>query len=128
MRFLVDECVGPTVARWLEQQGHDVVSVYHHSRGADDNVLLQMAFSESRILITNDKDFGQIVFREGMPHKGVILFRLVDERKANKIAVLERLLQAYSLHLLNNFVVVTEDAVRIAAEHSESAQGGLEDG
>lgn len=36
MRFLVDECTGPSVARWLREQGHNVVSVYEQMRGLDD--------------------------------------------------------------------------------------------
>lgn len=74
MRFLVDECTGPAVARWLIQQGHDVFSVYDRAPGISDQEVLQRAFSEDRILITNDKDFGERVFREGHPHKASFFF------------------------------------------------------
>jgi len=44
MRFLVDENVGPIVARWLRQQGHDVFSVYEQARGMDDDDILAKSF------------------------------------------------------------------------------------
>ncbi len=87
MRFLVDECTGPAVAQWLRSQNHDVVSIFDEIRGADDRKVIQKAFEQNRILITNDKDFGELVFREKKPHKGVVLLRLEDERTAHKIAV-----------------------------------------
>lgn len=56
MRFLVDECTGPRVARWLRDQGHDVFSIYEEARGLDDGDVLAMAVREDRILITNDTE------------------------------------------------------------------------
>lgn len=73
MRFLVDECTGPAVARWLRAEGHDVVSIYETSRGMDDDAVLEWAAREGRVLITNDTDFGEHVFRGGRAHAGVIL-------------------------------------------------------
>jgi predicted nuclease of predicted toxin-antitoxin system len=91
MRFLVDECTGPAVARWLRDQAHEVFSVYEESRGASDNGILDKAYSENRILITNDKDFGEKTYRENKLHHGIIFLRLQDERAAPKIdAVINR--------------------------------------
>jgi len=116
MRFLVDECTGPAVALWLRRQDHDVISVYDEIRGADDRKVIQKAYEQNRILITNDKDFGDLIFREKKPHKGVILLRLEDERAANKIAVLQRLLEKYENSLPGYFIVVTETTVRIVGK------------
>jgi predicted nuclease of predicted toxin-antitoxin system len=49
MKFLVDECTGPAVAHWLEQQGHDVFSVYDQARGIDDDKVIGIAQAEGRI-------------------------------------------------------------------------------
>ena len=114
MRFLVDECTGPAVANWLESQGFEVFSVYHQSPGIDDDEVIQKAFSENWILITNDKDFGEKVFRERRPHRGVIFLRLEDERSAIKIETINILLDNYKDHLRDNFTVVTETKVRFA--------------
>jgi len=116
MRFLVDECTGPAVARWLEGEGHDVFSVYDETPGIKDDEVLSRAVAEARILITNDKDFGEKVYRDRQVHCGVIFLRLSDERSANKIAVLGHLLRGYSDRLEGEFVVVTEQQVRFAGQ------------
>jgi predicted nuclease of predicted toxin-antitoxin system len=114
MRFLVDECTGPAVARWLVSQGHDVLSIYDDARGISDDEVLSLAHGEGRILITNDKDFGEKVYRERREHRGVVLLRLADERSANKIDVLARLLGEYAERLADQYVVATETQVRFA--------------
>lgn len=116
MRFMVDECTGPAVAQWLRRLNHDVFSVYDEYRGADDDWIIQKAYAENRILITNDKDFGELIFRDNKPHKGVILLRIEDERTANKIATIRRLLEKYADSLAGNFIVVTETTVRIVGK------------
>ena len=114
MRFLVDECTGPAVARWLRQQNHAVFSVYKEARGMDDDEIIQKAFDEVWILITNDKDFGEKVYRERYPHRGVVLLRLEDERVSSKIDAIRRLLRDYAEQIPDCFVVVTETRVRFA--------------
>ena len=114
MRFLVDECTGPAVATWLRDQNHEVFSVYDEARGLDDDKVIQKALEEKRILITNDKDFGEKVYRDGQLHGGVILLRLQDERSTSKIRVLSDLLNMYSDRIPNSFLVVTEQRVRFA--------------
>ncbi|MGI4789146.1 MAG: DUF5615 family PIN-like protein [Janthinobacterium lividum] len=115
MRFLIDECTGPNAAAWLRGEGYEVFSAYEQSRGSTDDVLIEKAFAENWILITNDKDFGEKVYRERMQHRGVIFLRLNDERAANKIFVLNRLLSQYADQLPDRFVVVTDDRVRFAS-------------
>ena len=114
MRFLVDECTGPAVAEWLRDHSHEVFSVFEEARGMDDDAIIRKAFAENWILITNDKDFGEKVFRDGRLHQGVILLRLEDERAKSKIKVLSHLLDEYIDRLQDAFVVVTEKQVRFA--------------
>lgn len=114
MRFLVDENTGVVVSRWLRSLGHEVFSVYEEARGTDDDTILQKAFDENWILITSDKDFGEKVYRRRQPHRGIIFLRLEDERSANKVAVLQSLLESYSDQVADNFVVATEKRVRFA--------------
>jgi predicted nuclease of predicted toxin-antitoxin system len=113
MNFVVDECTGPSVARSLRLASHDVLSIFDDARGSDDDQVLALAYAESRVLITSDKDFGELIFREKRPHHGVVLLRLNDQSSANSIAALERLF----LHghvLLDQFTVVTESGIRVA--------------
>ena len=114
MRFIVDECTGPAVTRWLREQKHEVFSIYEEARGLNDDAIIQKAFDENWILITNDKDFGEKVYRERRPHRGVVFLRLEDERAAKKIDTIRRLLEGHADRLADNFVVVTETRVRFA--------------
>jgi len=113
MRFMVDECTGPKVAKWLKEQGHDVFSVYESARGVGDREIIKMGHEGQYILITNDKDFGELVFRFSFPHKGIVLLRLENERFDNKIEVLRKLLDLHADRLDKNFTVVTEKSVKI---------------
>ena len=112
MRFLVDECTGPKVAAWLRGEGHEVFSVFDEARGIEDNQVIQKAYDENWILITNDKDFGEKVYRERRAHRGIVFMRLEDERPANKIQVLRRLFESYADRFEDQFIVVTETQVR----------------
>jgi len=67
--------------------------------------------------ITNDKDFGDKVYRDGRIHKCVILLRLEDERSVSKIQVISRLLKNYIDRLPDSFVVVTEKQVRFGRKN-----------
>jgi len=118
MRFLVDECTGPAVARWLRSRSHDVFSVYDEARGMADEAVLAEAHSGGWILVTNDKDFGEMVFRERKPHHGVVFLRLQDERGVSKIDAVRRVLDSYADQLPDAFVVVTETQIRFAAHPS----------
>lgn len=114
VRFLVDECTGPGVARWLRELGYDAVSVFDEARGIDDAEVLAWAFRERRVLISNDKDFGDRVFRDAREHCGVLLLRLADERTPAKIAAIERALSTVGEALVGSFVVVSDRAIRIS--------------
>ena len=120
MRFLVDECAGPTLARWFRNQKFDVVSVFDEARGIGDDEVLARAFEEDRILFTTDKDFGEMVYRSQFPHRGVVLLRLQDERAANKIEVVKRLSAIYGDQISGRFLVVTECHIRFAQSWSET--------
>lgn len=114
MRFLVDECIGPSIAFWLRENGHEVFSVYEQSRGMADDDVIYKAYVENWILITADKDFGEKVYRERHPHRGVVILRLEDECNVQKIKSLKQLLENYADQLSDHFVVVTEMQVRFA--------------
>jgi predicted nuclease of predicted toxin-antitoxin system len=124
MRFLVDECTGPAVAKWLRQHNHDVVSVYEQAQGLPDDAVIGLATDDDRILITNDKDFGEKAYRDRQSHRGVILLRLEDDRPASKIAVLSRALALYGQRIQGSFVVVSERRVRFARRRMPRAALG----
>lgn len=118
MKFLVDESVEYRVVLDLKEKGFDIASVASDFPSLKDKRVLSRAEREERILITNDKDFGELIFRQKLPHKGVILLRLPDETAQAKIEKLDFLLKSYGNKLKDNFVVVTKDRVRIRKKPS----------
>lgn len=79
----------------------------------DDRSILEWADAEGRILITSDKDYGEMVFRQHRPHPGVVLLRLFDQTLRSKTAALGNLVENYGHLLAGNFVVTSGTAVRI---------------
>jgi len=114
VRFLVDESAGPGLAASLREQGHEVLSIYNEARGLQDNQVIQWAYEGNWVLITSDKDFGQLVYRERRPHKGVVLLRLENQRREYRVQAVRRLLERYGNRIPGSFVVVTEQKVRFA--------------
>lgn len=115
MRFLLDESADYPLGAHLTQLGHDVTAIAHDYPQAmkDWNVLAQ-ANEEQRILITNDRDFGELVVRQRLPHCGVIFFRLAEESIPTKIKWLNHVLANYTEHLQRQrFLVITSRGVRV---------------
>jgi len=113
VRFLVDECVGTTVSAYLKSEKHVVFCVFDELRGASDDQLLQKCFDENYILITSDKDFGEMIYKNKKVHKGIILIRCTPSNFKQKIIVLTKLFLNYSDKLESNFVVVSNENIRI---------------
>ena len=95
---------------------HDVISIHPDYRGMDDRDILRWANSENRILITSDKDYGDLAFREGETHKGIILFRVGDQTPRYKIGVLRFLTHFLSRLLEGSFTVVSDSKVRLTLQ------------
>ena len=76
MRVLADESVdGPVVAR-LRSDGHEVACIAEDTPGLADDAVLARGYGEGIVLLTADKDFGELVYRHHLPHAGVLLLRL----------------------------------------------------
>jgi len=69
MKFLLDENVEFRIATFLTQEGHDVTAIaYDYPYALSDVQVLSIAASENRILITNDRDFGELIYRQKYAH------------------------------------------------------------
>lgn len=79
----------------------------------DDIDILKRAFEENKIVLTNDKDFGSLIFKEKLKSRGLILFRLEDQSSKAKIKALKVVIDGYSDKLYGNFIVVSENKVKI---------------
>ena len=73
LKFLVDVGVGKKVEQWFTRSGYDAKSVREIDPRMEDRDILRMAVSESRMVVTMDKDFGELIYHSGRGHKGVLL-------------------------------------------------------
>ena len=113
MRFLVDRCAGKTIADWLRSQGHDVVESRERGLDPGDSVLLDWAAQESRILLTIDTDFGQLVFLEKRTHAGLV--RLPDVPATQRILIMEDILARFTAELEQGLIITVQSGrVRIS--------------
>jgi predicted nuclease of predicted toxin-antitoxin system len=113
LRFLLDESADHRLTAFLVQRGHEVTAVAHDYPGSlSDRSVLAIARQERRILITNDADFGNLIVRDRLTHRGVILFRLRTTRLAAKVERLDFVLRRYG-ERLEEFLVVTDARVRV---------------
>ena len=86
MRLLIDENVSPIIGYGLQAAGHDVVAAASVCPGAPDDDVVALAIAEGRILVTEDKDFGNLVFRQGLRPLGLVPVRLPGRLPAEKAA------------------------------------------
>ncbi len=113
MRFFVDECCDAVFLRALREAGFDVLSVSERCLGAADSEVIALACSDERILVTEDKDFGQIVFASGRGHCGVILLRYPFPLAERMAAALVVLVREHGNTLAEAFVVLRPGSARI---------------
>jgi len=107
MKFLLDENIGKYVAVYLQKLGNTTSRIREINPGIEDVEVLALAVLEDIVLITSDKDFGQLIFQEKLPHKGIIFLRLKDESTSNKIRALNDILSKH-LPLNQDFITISE--------------------
>ena len=112
MRLLADENLHAELVRWLRVRGHDVSYAAETLAGEPDESLLQRAREEGRVLVTDDKDFGDLVVRRGLATAGVLLLRFRAPAVADRIARLETVWATVENRLPGGFVVVSDRRVR----------------
>ncbi len=113
MKLLVDVGVGKTVEQWLQKQGHDVLAVRDLDPRLPDSAILNQAVLEQRLVITMDKDFGELVYRSGQPHAGVLLLRLEEADSQQKVSIVKKIFTRHALQLLDCFSVYQRGRLRI---------------
>jgi predicted nuclease of predicted toxin-antitoxin system len=106
VNFVADECCDALLVEALRQDGHDVVYIKDVARGADDETILQLAAEQQRVLLTDDKDFGELVVRLGLPAHGIVLLRLNPADSNAKLRRLRALLSSDAHRLAGFFTVV----------------------
>jgi predicted nuclease of predicted toxin-antitoxin system len=113
IKIVADENVDYNIIIQLRNNNFDVYSILENNAGISDLEVLKITKQFNAILLTADKDFGEIAFKNKEMCKGIVLYRLHNHtniEKANKIQIL---LEKYQSQLENSFVVLNKDKVRI---------------
>ncbi len=113
MKFLLDVCVASRILhRTLTDLGHDVRSARDGYANASDEALLAVAHHEDRVLVTEDKDFGELVFLRGLPHPCIV--RLDGWTAAEEAAVMRNLIERHGVAMRKGtMIVISGRRVRI---------------
>jgi len=113
VRLIADENVTGTVIETLRHRGHDVLAVKESLRSQPDEAILARAQAEQRILITHDKDFGELAYRTRLPASGgVILFRLSGSSSSVDNTRMTQVLESRT-DWAGHFSVITDDKIRM---------------
>lgn len=112
MKFIANENIPLKTIESLRKRGVDVLSIKNYGFGLKDEEVIKIAAKEHRILITLDKDFGELVFRKAKKCKGIILLRIPPKSAEYLKEAVFKLLKR-DIEFENSFVVVSLDKVRI---------------
>ncbi len=113
MKIVADESVDyPIIAR-LREAGHGVGAIVELTPGITDTQVLDLANQQNHLLLTGDKDFGELIFRDRQHTCGIVLIRLAGLSPADKATIVVEVMAAYETQLANAFCVIARNIVRI---------------
>ena len=113
MRFVADEGCDFAVVRALRAAGHDVTAILEISPRAQDTAIIDLAVREHRVLLTEDKDFGELVYANARAASGVILLRFPGNVRATLPTAVTTLVREKGEQLSGCFIVVQPGRIRI---------------
>jgi predicted nuclease of predicted toxin-antitoxin system len=108
VRWLIDECVDARLAAALRESGHDVVYMSEVAPRAADSAVMDRAHRENRLLLTEDKDFGDLTFRQARPVPGLVLLRIDPGRRSQKVARLLATIDRLGDALFGHYTVIED--------------------
>lgn len=113
MRFLADECVAVRIVERLRAEGFDVVKAADICPQDEDDLILARAVDDGRVLITADKDFGELVIRLGHPARGVVSLALGDLSSSARAEITVSALRALGDRVDGNLVTIEPGRIRV---------------
>jgi predicted nuclease of predicted toxin-antitoxin system len=113
MNLFADESVDRPIVERLRRDGHEVPYVAEMTPGISDDAVLKQANSLEAVLLTADKDFGELVYRQGRIHSGVMLIRLDGLSPDAKASIVSTAIRDRGAALSDGFSVITPATVRI---------------
>lgn len=113
MKLIADENIEWGIVSRLRSEGFEVYYIPENEQGLDDVTILRLSRESSALLLTADKDFGELVFRQGEATAGVILVRLAGLSEKSKAEIVLKALQTYGKEMMGNFSVISHSQLRI---------------
>ena len=113
MNILADENVDRQSVERLRQDGHTVGYVAEMDPGISDDAVLERIQDEETILLTADRDFGELIFRRKLHTYGIVLFRLAGLSPLKKAEIISSVLISHSSKIRNAFCVISPSSIRI---------------
>ena len=113
MKLVADESVDRLIVERLRQDGHAVSYVAEMEPGIADELVLHRANENEAILLTADKDFGELTFRQKLIHHGVVLIRLSGLSNKRKAEVVAEALSERGANFTNAFTVISPGMIRV---------------
>jgi len=113
MKFIADENVDRQVVERLREAGHLVSYVAEIDPGTSDEDVLAIANREAALLLTADRDFGELIFRQRHVTTGVVLVRLGGQTQTKKAEIITSALRKHDVELIGAFTVITPHRIRI---------------
>jgi len=113
MKLLADEGVDRQIVDCLRKEGHQVLYIAEMQPGLTDDEILEISNREKILLITTDKDFGELIFRQHRIMSGILLIRLAGLSATEKGEMVSSAINKHSSELSNAFTVISHKAIRI---------------
>jgi predicted nuclease of predicted toxin-antitoxin system len=113
VKFLADESVDLPIVERLRQDGHPVTCVTELGPGMTDDEVLNLANREAALLLTADKDFGEMIFRQRLHTHGIVLVRLAGLSPARKAEIVALAIKQHAAELPRAFAVIGPETLRI---------------
>lgn len=113
MDVVADKSVDFGIIKELRNKGYLVYSILENNAGTSDETVLNIANENACILLTEDKDFGELVHRLNLKHFGILLIRIIDSKRNEKINLVLTSFENHFLEFKNNFSVLSNNGLRI---------------
>jgi predicted nuclease of predicted toxin-antitoxin system len=116
VKLVADEGVDRQIVERLRRDGHEVIYVAELDPGIGDELVLQWADESGALLLTGDKDFGELVFRQRKASRGVVLLRLAGWAPERKAELVSESLHEHGREMQGAFSVIAPTALRVRRE------------
>lgn len=113
MTFVADESVDAPIVQKLRENGYEIFSIAEQSPAISDEQVLAISYEKKSILITQDKDFGELVYRLGKAHEGVVLLRLTGLNPYEKAELCLNVMNQHKSEFPGSFTVISKEVIKI---------------